>query len=165
MAYVLESRISDALMRSAASHCFRRGILKRWWVYTAVILIAPMLPEALVNHRLSVDLIMAGALLAAIAAVLVHRFYLLRRKALAWTAKLENRQVRYVFDDAGFHVHSPTGSNDIAWKLLEEVVRFDDLWLFFLTRYTYIVVPGEGMTADMKIFIEQKLTGQEVRLS
>jgi hypothetical protein len=63
----------------------------------------------------------------------------------------------YTVTDAAFHVKNPYGQGAVPWCKFEKLHRFDDMWLLFITKAVYYILPVDEMKGEVGDFIISKV--------
>lgn len=113
----------------------------------------------------------AGLLAAGVAAglwigALAHRAY---RAKVANTLEVLVRRGSPHFDlqftDEGVWSQSELSSGQAAWKAFRELYRAPDVWLLFITRSRYLILPTASMSSDIQQFIVKKCEEHKIPVS
>lgn len=86
------------------------------------------------------------------------------RNSFSMWQKLDNRNMRLVFAEDGVQVFSCLGQNKLKWKLFHALRRFKTVWLLYLNRSQYYILPLSQMDQVLQYFIIKQLKQNGVRI-
>jgi hypothetical protein len=77
-------------------------------------------------------------------------------------SRMSRPRFRYEFSDAGVALNTELSSSQLAWKGFRELYRTPDVWLLFITKARYVILPAAHLPADVQAFILNKCTEQNI---
>jgi hypothetical protein len=100
-------------------------------------------------------------LLAAVVALSLAQLFLwpwLRRRGIrTGFRKFGEYTQTYLITDDALQVKNPYAQGAMPWTKFEKLCRFDDMWLLFITKATYYVLPADEMRGEVGEFIIGKV--------
>ena len=63
----------------------------------------------------------------------------------------------YIITDEAFQVKHPYAQGMVPWCKFEKLHRFDDMWLLFITKAVYYILPADEMKGEVGDFIISKV--------
>jgi hypothetical protein len=163
MRYEVTAEYSDALVRTAS----RRFLVKFFgWQFLGIwffMLACLVLLLALGEHGWLAGVLGAPLILApiAVASVSIGCY----RRALTALRKLGTPRVQWVFDDTGISVQSDLSTGSIKWPMVERLWCFPEVWLLFVAKGVYSMLPVSCLSEDLQSFILQKAQEAGIRIS
>ena len=154
MRYEVEYEYSDELVHQA----MKRGVFQGVGLPVALgIVIAILWAFCAADGWGYVCGLLSGGLI-----VFVLLFVLTRmtagEEALRFARKLPTRAARCVFTDEDMTVESALATSMVKWPVVQRVVRGREVWLFFLARGQFMVLPADKLSAEVAAFIEARVT-------
>jgi hypothetical protein len=99
----------------------------------------------------------AGAAAGMWTGALWHRAYRSRiANTLEVLARRGSPHFHLEFTDEGVRSQSDLSSGQAAWKTFRELYRAPDVWLLFITKSRYLILPATSLSIDIQRFIVQK---------
>jgi hypothetical protein len=86
-------------------------------------------------------------------------YYFHRRHVLANLARLDDGCVEFRFEDEGLTMASNLGTSMLKWSTFERVWKFPDLWLLFISKQQYLVLPVDALPAGAQERVEANVHG------
>jgi len=98
----------------------------------------------------------SGAIFLLLLIVLVG--WALRHHAIAQTMRrLESRVARCAIAEEGVRIENALASSSLKWALFQKLVRGPDVWLLFMNRQQYFVLPAERLRDEAGEFLAAKV--------
>lgn len=85
-------------------------------------------------------------------------------QARRFAAKLPTRAARCSFTEEAMTVENALATSVLKWPVVQKVVRGPDVWLFFLARGQFMVLPADKLQAEVGAFIESRVTAAGGRM-
>jgi len=73
--------------------------------------------------------------------------------------QMENKSAAITFSESGIKAVSDNGSTEFAWKLIDALYEYPDVWLLSMVRSTYFSVPTDTLDEETKAFIRAHVPG------
>jgi hypothetical protein len=96
-----------------------------------------------------------GAVIVLILFIGVYLFH--RHRALEHLARLEEGAVEFHFEEEGLGIASSLGTSMLKWSTFERVWKFPDLWLLFISKQQYLVLPVDALPAEALERVDAKV--------
>lgn len=134
-------------------HFGLRGIaaLVALWAGVAVLWL-------LAAHTWYTVALLTGAVLVQV--VLVGVVLLCRHRTLASLARLEDGAVQFRFEEEGLGMNSSLGTSMLKWSTFERLWKFRDVWLLFISKQQYIVLPVVELPSEALELVDSKVGGK-----
>ena len=147
----------DLLVRAQERFLRTYSMRRRWWslvsfgVSFAFFLVCVVFGPA---HYMT----WVFAAIAAFSLVELFLFPWLRRRGIrTGFRKLGEYTQTYIIADDALHVKNPYGQGIAPWCKFEKLHRFDDMWLLFITKAVYYILPVDEMKGEVGDFIISKV--------
>ncbi|UCD48935.1 MAG: YcxB family protein [Phycisphaerales bacterium] len=96
-----------------------------------------------------------GAVIVLILLVGVYFFH--RHRALARLARLEDGAVEFRFEEEGLGIASSLGTSMLKWSAFERLWKFPDLWLLFISKQQYLVLPVDELPPEALELVDARV--------
>jgi hypothetical protein len=154
MRYEFDYEYSDDLVRKA----MKRGVLQGVGLPVALgVVIALLWAFCAADGWGYICGLLQGGLI-----VFVLLFVLTRmtaaEEALRFARKLPTRAARCLVTEEAMSVESALATSTVKWPVVQKVVRGPDVWLFYLARGQFMVLPANKLDAELAGFIEARVT-------
>ena len=80
-----------------------------------------------------------------------------RHRVLKHLQRLEGGFVEFAFDDDGLGITNSLGSSTLKWTTFEKLWQFPDVWLLFISKGQYIILPTAELPAKALALIEENV--------
>ncbi len=152
MQYDFAYEITDELMRLGT----RRFLLAhfRWQVLLLFVLyFALLVPFCLLEHWGFLCGAVTGAIFLLILMLIVA--WLMRNRAAMQAARRfgEARAARCTMSEQGIRLENSLATSQLTWKLIQTLVRAPDVWLLYMNRQHYFVLPAERLAGEAGRFL------------
>lgn len=98
---------------------------------------------------------------ASLVPVIFVGFYILhRRRVLANLARLEGGLVEFQFHEDTLEMTSSLGSSKLKWATFERLWKFPDLWLLFISKGQYIILPVPDLPPEARDRVDRKVANK-----
>lgn len=154
--YEFDFDYSDGLVRAAARQHLRYQLRWRVWA-TLAVFVAAMAGLCMASDGSYLCGLLQGMLAMLVFAVVMGQIGG-RDAALRFARKLPTRKVRCVLDDEAMSVESALATSRAHWPVVQGVVRGPQVWLFFLAREQFFVVPADKLGGEAAAFVESRVT-------
>lgn len=99
----------------------------------------------------------AGAAAGMWIGALTYRAYRSKiANTLEAVARRGSPHFHFEFTDEGVRSQSQLSSGQAAWKAFRELYRATDVWLLFMTKSRYLILPTTSLSTDIQQFITKK---------
>lgn len=105
------------------------------------------------NWYLALSAASVGLGVALIAAIFVTHY----RHTMARFRKLNSPRATLSVNQDTFTVTSDLGSSTMAWRAVSELWQFPDFWLLLFSKATFVTIPLEGLSAEMRQYITERV--------
>jgi hypothetical protein len=154
MRYDLEYEYSDELMRKA----MKRGVLQGVGLPVALgVVIALLWSFSAADGWGYVSGLLQGALICFVLLFVLTRMTA-AEEALRFARKLPTRAARCLLTEEAMSVESALATSTVKWPVVQKVVRGPEVWLFYLARGQFIVLPASKLEGEIAAFIEARVT-------
>jgi hypothetical protein len=89
----------------------------------------------------------------------VGAYFGYRHRVLAYLARLDDGVVEYRFDEEGLGWSSNLGASTLKWATFERLWKFPDVWLLFISKQQYIVLPVDQLPSDALDLVDSRVAG------
>jgi hypothetical protein len=73
---------------------------------------------------------------------------------------LEGESVAFGGTEASFSVQSRAGSAELPWRSIVAVWRYEEFWLLLLSKAHFVTFPLEGVPAEARAFLLERVAAQ-----
>lgn len=155
MHYEFNYEISDALVRAGMRRFVRHALGWRLPVLAVVtfLLLIPLCRSDASGYLCGLGAGTLVLLLLVIAGVFVQR----QRNTMSLARKLATRAARCAITDDGLDLENAAARSFLKWPLFDKIVRASDVWLLFIGRQTYFVLPAEKLAGAPGEFIAARV--------
>lgn len=80
-------------------------------------------------------------------------YFRLRNRSLEVFRRMERKSATFTFTEAGINVRSDNGSTELAWKLIDALYEYPNVWLLSIVHSTYITLPAAHLDEGTKNFV------------
>jgi hypothetical protein len=80
-----------------------------------------------------------------------------RHRVLKHLQRLEGGFVEFAFDDDGLGITNSLGSSTLKWTTFEKLWQFPDVWLLFISKGQYIILPTAELPPEALALVEEKV--------
>jgi YcxB-like protein len=87
------------------------------------------------------------------------------RDTLEHINRMSRPHFRFEFTDEGVSSKTELSSGQLAWKAFRELYRTPDVWLLFITKTRYVILPTASVAADVRDFILKKCAEHHIVMS
>jgi len=151
MRYEFAYEITDELMRLGT----RRYLLAnfRWPVLVLFLLyFAALVPFCMMTHWHFLCGLMSGAIFVLLL-MLVIAWLMRNRAAMQAARRFESRAAHCTLSDEGIRLENSLATSQLTWKLIQSLIRAPDVWLLFMDRQRYFVLPADRLAGDAGRFM------------
>jgi len=138
--YDFAYEITDELMRLGT----RRYMASQFgWPVLVLFLLyfALLVPFCMLEHFGFLCGLLTGAIFLLLLILLIA--WLTRnRAALQAARRFESRAARCTMTEQGIRLENSLATSELTWKLIQKLVRAPDVWLLFMDRQRYFVLPA-----------------------
>lgn len=156
MRYEFDYEYSDELLRSASRRSLAHQLSGRLPVTLAVLLVLAAAVCGIDGWGYLCGLVQGAVLMPIVLFVLVRRSA--TEQALRFARKLPTRAARCTVTDDSITIENALATSVLKWPVVEKVVRGPDVWLFFLARGQFMMLPAGLFGGDAGAFIESRVT-------
>lgn len=163
MRYEVTAEYSEALVRTAG----RRFLVKflGWKSLVAWLVMLACLGLVLASGEQGWLAGAVGALVVLMPIFVASAAVGYYRRGRAALRKMKTPHVQWVFDDTGISVQSDLSTGSVPWPMLEKLWCFPEVWLFFVTKGVYSMLPVSCLSEELKAFILQQAQEAGTRIS
>ncbi len=131
----------------------------RWlgWRYFVTLVLALALTLCLWISGYHTCCAVLGTATALLLAVGVFGYFIYRKRALATYLRMETPESTFRFGDDEVSIQSELGESRVKWKVFTKVWRFPEVWLLFSGDRSYVTLPTQPLSPDVKQFIITKV--------
>jgi hypothetical protein len=147
----------DLLVRAQEQFLRSLGMRRRWWSWITLGVSFPLFLVLVVFSPAHYLTWLLAALAVLSLAQLFLSPWLRRRRIRAGFRKFGEYTQTYIITDDALQVKNPYAQGAMPWSKLEKLCRFDDMWLLFLTKATYYILPVDEMKGEVGEFIIGKV--------
>jgi hypothetical protein len=105
----------------------------------------------------------AGAILLLLLMMFVG--WALRHRAIGLVIRrLESRAARCAFGEEGVRIENDLAKSSLKWAIFQKLVRGPDVWLLFMNRQQYFVLPAERLRGEAGEFLAAKVKAAGARV-
>lgn len=91
--------------------------------------------------------------------------YKAKISAFEHVKRLPSRHVHYEFNDDGVLQRTALSQTQVAWAGFKELRRTPEVWLLFVAKHRYGILPTQALSADLQRYITQKCAENGIQLS
>jgi hypothetical protein len=84
-------------------------------------------------------------------------YFVYRHRALSTLRRMAQPTALVTFTDTGVATRSDLGGGDVSWRAITQVWKFPEVWLLFVAKGTYFMIPTEALADDVRKFICDKV--------
>ena len=141
-----------------ATTCFWKRFfgLKGLAVLVALWVCVGLLWTAAPRDWLTIALV-TSAVLVQILAIGVYLSH--RHRVLANLARLDDGVMEFRFGEEGLGLSSSLGTSMLKWATFERLWKFPDVWLLFISKQQYIVLPVDQLPSDALDQVDSRVAG------
>ncbi len=141
-----------------------RSAVLRYWLHTlrvSGLLLTVFLAVSAVGLLLIGDrswvVGVAVALFTIWTGVIVVSYFRLLNMSIDKFERMEVPAATFRFDDDGLAIEADTGKTEFAWKFVDGILQYPNVWLMVLGGGSYITLPAEQLDKELKAFILEKV--------
>jgi hypothetical protein len=86
-------------------------------------------------------------------------YFAYRHRVLANLARLDDGVMEFQFDEEGLGLSSSLGTSMLKWATFERLWKFPDVWLLFISKQQYIVLPVDQLPSDALDLVDSRVAG------
>jgi hypothetical protein len=146
---------TPALMSRAVACAWRRQIGWRGLVVFGLLLACIGLLWSLGDWTWYLIAAVTAAVLMLVIFVTAYAAH--RRRVLKHLQRLEGGFVQFAFDDDGLGINNSLGNSTLKWTTFEKLWRFPDVWLLFISKGQYIILPTAELPPEALTLVERKV--------
>ena len=90
-------------------------------------------------------------------------FFIYRNRSLAIFKQMESPNAKWIFNENQIFIESDTGNSEIKWKMIKNIIKSKDIWLFVYKNSSYSVFPLTGVSSETQEFINKKILEQNAK--
>lgn len=156
MRYEFDYDYSADLVRAAARQHLRHHLGWRHWITLAIVLavIAALCMSTEGGYWCGLAQGMLAFLIFAVVMGQING----RDAALRFVRKLPNPKTHCLIENDGMTVQNALAMSSVRWPVVQGVVRGPEVWLFFLAREQFFVLPADKLDAEAAAFVESRVT-------
>lgn len=95
--------------------------------------------------------------IAVLATVTLPVFYFLYKKRSVDNFKhFSSNEVVFRFRDEEIEIRSSIGQSHIKWQMIQKLWCFPEVWLLFLSKQQYLILPFDALKEELQDFILKK---------
>jgi hypothetical protein len=79
--------------------------------------------------------------------------------------RMSRPQFRFEFSEDGVASKNELGSAQLSWKAFRELYRTPDVWLLFITKTRYAILPVAALSREAQEFIVRKCREHNMRVT
>jgi len=83
-----------------------------------------------------------------------------RHRVLASLDRLDDGVMEFRFDEEGLGLSSNLGTSMLKWATFERLWKFPDMWLLFISKQQYIVLPVDQLPSDALDLVDSRVAGR-----
>ncbi len=99
-----------------------------------------------------------GAAAAMLTTLAIALFFVYLRRSMSKFERMRSKCVRFTFTDDRFCMESDIGKSELSWESIEQVWQFSDLWLLYVSKTVFMILPTAEMDKATRSFIVEQVT-------
>lgn len=84
-------------------------------------------------------------------------YFVHRHRVLLSLARLADGAVEFRFEEDGLSVASSLGTSTLKWTTFDRLWKFPDLWLLFISKQQYLVLPVGEIPSEALELVEARV--------
>jgi hypothetical protein len=114
-----------------------------------------LISSASLVERPGSSMLRAAAMAAFAIALPVLSYCAHMRMSMHPRRKIEDHHITYRFSHLGIFVSSELGSSELKWRAFERFWKFPDMWLLFVGKRQFLILPTADIDEELGAFIER----------
>ena len=155
MRHVATLKYDEPLVGRAVLRFWLRSMSWQTLAGVAIVLAALTARLAQGDRSWVVGLLGGIALLGVVLPAAVYVIHY--RNSMAKLRELGNPVATLLVEDSSFTLSSDAGASVLKWSAVTELWRFDTFWLFLFSKAHFATIPLEGMSAEMRAYIAERV--------
>ena len=104
--------------------------------------------------------------IAVLATVILPLLYFLyKKRSIDNFRRLSSNEVVFRFRDEEIEIHSSIGQSHIKWQVIQKVLCYPEVWLLFLSKQQYLILPFDALKQELRDFILKKTQENKTKSS
>lgn len=84
-------------------------------------------------------------------------YFLYKKRSIDNFRRFSLNEVVFRFHDEEIEIHSSIGESHIKWQMIQKVWCFPEVWLMFLSKQQYLILPFDALKEELRDFILKKI--------
>ena len=92
-------------------------------------------------------------------------YFLYKKRSIDNLRRLSSNEVVFRFRDEEIEIHSSIAQSHIKWQVIQKVLCFPEVWLLFLSKQQYLILPFDALKQELRDFILKKIQENKTKSS
>lgn len=98
-----------------------------------------------------------GAMIVFCLAIGGGSYFVYLKRSMEKFNRMEMPTAKFYFTDEGIAAESDIGKSEIPWKMIEKIWEYPSVWLVFIAKQGYFILPTANLDEELKQFIRKKV--------